>query len=86
VPSKSAGLGCSPDRRNLAAKLIRDDFLRGTRFSLKVGAVVMISGATAACVSIQLGGIHIYVARGANVTATTGNVRRGMGGGFSAAA
>ncbi len=70
------------DRRNRPVKFIREDFFLGPT-ELKVGAVVMISGATMSCVSLP----------GSNGSqASTGpdggerHVRRGTGGGFCAAA
>lgn len=51
-------LGVSPDRRSRAAKFIREGFFRGP-MELKVGAVVMISGAavpTCQCRESETGG------------------------------
>ncbi len=83
APSTPSALGSSPDRRNRAVKFIREDFFFGP-IELKVGAVVMISGAVASVcqhsrVNPVPGGRTVQDERGRYI-------RRGTGGGFCAAA
>lgn len=66
----SSSRGMSAERRNLAARLMRDGFFLGPLKSL-VGAVVMISGAGSTSAN------YIYQRK-------EGWLRRGSGGGFSA--